>query len=155
MPITFSKIDHLQPAQNNAAAALESLGEGLAAIEQAADGAPGHPGWRRDVAISYGKPSATLRPLGETETASDALRHAQAIIEPMASLFSGQRQWKARSRLECHPDDQDPPPRRRHSSVAPGRRRYRAQFLARHINILRHEMLERLSTDPTPLLVKR
>jgi hypothetical protein len=37
MPITFSKIGHLQPAQNNAAAALESLREGLAAIEQAAN----------------------------------------------------------------------------------------------------------------------
>jgi hypothetical protein len=46
-----------------------------------------------------------------------------------------------------------PPPRRRHSSVAHGRRQYRAQFLARHISILRHEMVERLSLDQrlTPL----
>jgi tetratricopeptide (TPR) repeat protein len=94
MSITFNRIGDVQLAQNNAAAALESFRKGLAAIQQAADADPGNTGWQRDIAVSYGKLSAALNTLGETEAALAALRQAQAIIERMASRFPDNGNWK-------------------------------------------------------------
>lgn len=115
MWITFGKIGHLRLAQKMPWRLWNRPARGLLPSNKLAIDAPGHAGWQRHGAISYGKPSAALKPLGGTEAASTPLHLAQAIIEPTGSLLSGQRRREARSRLGCLPHDRY---RRRDEEIA-------------------------------------
>jgi hypothetical protein len=76
----------MQLAQNDFAAALMSYRDCLAIRERLAQSDAGNADWQRDLALGYAKFAKVQRQSNNPDSASDALRRAQVIMEGLTKL---------------------------------------------------------------------
>src|SRR5262249_61005747 len=74
--------------------ALDSYRRGLAVAEALAERAPGHPGWQRDLAVSYHK-IGSLEAIRNPAEARELLERGRAIIDRLAQIAAHRAQWRS------------------------------------------------------------
>src|SRR5262249_39532035 len=72
--------------------ALESYRQGLEIAEALAKRDPAHPGWQRDLAVSYHK-IGSLEAIRNPGEAREFLERGRAIIDRLAQIASHKAQW--------------------------------------------------------------
>ncbi|MDQ6869501.1 MAG: hypothetical protein M3178_14420 [Pseudomonadota bacterium] len=89
-----SKKNHLYEAFVVPAGALKSYSDSLAIADRLAKADPGHAGWQRDLAISFGTLALVHKQSGDNPKARDSLRQGQAIISRLTKLSPDNATWK-------------------------------------------------------------